>query len=271
MRTKTLLLTAAALLAVGIVSSQAQSPVYSQNVVGYASVATPGAGSFYMMTCPFVIGVSNGINEVFGTTLPSGSTVYTWNINQYVAAVYDTSDPDDYADNYPGITPPSWYQGNDSTPLYFSDANITNVPCLKVGQGFFLVPNGPVTTTFAGTVGVNVGSANNMSLPNGGSFYMVGSVVPYAGYLTNGTSVTGGPNLNNLPSGSTVYLWNVNQYVAYVYDTSDPDDYADNYPGQPVPVWYQGNDSTPSPAPQIGVGQGFFIVPNTGYTWRTGL
>src|ERR1035438_3189483 len=46
MRTKTLLLSAAALLAAGFVSSQAQ-PVYSQNIVGYANVPTPLASTYY--------------------------------------------------------------------------------------------------------------------------------------------------------------------------------------------------------------------------------
>src|ERR1035441_6352568 len=45
MRTKTLLLSAAALLAAGFVSSQAQ-PVYSQNIVGYASVPTANGGTY---------------------------------------------------------------------------------------------------------------------------------------------------------------------------------------------------------------------------------
>ena len=83
MRTKTLLLTAAALLAAGITSTQAQ-PVYSQNVVGYASVATPGAGVNYLITVPFAIGVSNGANEIWpliggNPTLPDGSTILIWN------------------------------------------------------------------------------------------------------------------------------------------------------------------------------------------------
>jgi hypothetical protein len=75
MRTKTLLLTAVALLAAGIASSRADGTVYSQNIVGYASVSTPGNGaSYFLMTCPFVIGQSNGLNEVFGTnTLPDTS------------------------------------------------------------------------------------------------------------------------------------------------------------------------------------------------------
>jgi hypothetical protein len=81
MRTKTLLMSAAALLVAGIVSSQAQ-PVYSQNVVGYASVATPTASVNYLITVPFVIGASNGANEIWPEgTLPLGSSILIWDPN----------------------------------------------------------------------------------------------------------------------------------------------------------------------------------------------
>ena len=78
-------MSAAALLAAGIVSTQAQTPVYSQNVVGYASVATPSVGVNYMLSIPFAIGVSNGANEVWPLvspgvpTLPDGSELLIWN------------------------------------------------------------------------------------------------------------------------------------------------------------------------------------------------
>src|SRR5260221_2340569 len=78
MRTKTLLMAVAA-LAAGIITSQAQ-PVYSANVVGYASVATPSSGTYYSLAVPFKIGVSNGANEVFTTPLPDFSTLLLWDV-----------------------------------------------------------------------------------------------------------------------------------------------------------------------------------------------
>jgi hypothetical protein len=251
MRTKTLLLSAAALLAAGFVSSQAQ-PVYSQNIVGYASVPTPNGGTFYLVTVPFTIGVSNGANEIFASTLPSGSSVLVWNGLSYTTYVYDTSAPNP---SFPSVV---WYQGDDFTPAV--------IPTLPVGKGFFLNPaSGGLTNTFAGTVAVNVGTSNQMSMPNGGTFYLVASVVPYAGAVTNGNSSTGGPNLNNLPTGSSVLVWNGLSYQTFVYDTSQPN------PSFPTAVWYAGDDFTPSAPPSIMVGQGFFVQPAGSYVWTTGL
>jgi hypothetical protein len=256
MRTKTLLLSAAALLAAGIVSSQAQ-PVYSQNIVGYASVATPNSGTYYLMTVPFVVGTSNGANEVFGSTLPSGTTLLTWDpaTQSYASYIYDTSNPSALP-----APVPVWYYGDDATPAI--------IPKLPVGAGFFLVPNGPVTNTFAGTVAVNVGTSNKMTLPNSGTYYLISSVVPYAGAVTNGNDSGGGANLNNLPSGTTVLLWDAatQSYASYIYDTSNPSALP-----APVPVWYYGDDATPAPVPTLSVGDGFFIVPNGAYVWTTGL
>ncbi len=83
MRTKTLLLSAAALFSAGFISTQAQ--VYSQNVVGYANVSTPGNGGInYMLSIPFAIGVSNGANEIWPVvggvpSLPDFSSILIWN------------------------------------------------------------------------------------------------------------------------------------------------------------------------------------------------
>jgi len=251
MRTKTLLLSAAALLAAGFVSSQAQ-PVYSQNIVGYASVPTPGAGVNYLITVPFVVGVSNGANEVFGSTLPTGSSLLLWNGAGYTTYIYDTTGPNP---SFPSIV---WYRVDDFTPAV--------IPTLPVGTGFFLNPAaGGLTNTFAGTVAINVGTSNIMNLSSAGVNYLVASVVPYAGVVTNGNNSTGGPNLNGLPSGTTVLVWNGAGYNTFIYDTSVPN------PAFPTAVWYQVNDFTPTNPPSISVGQGFFVNPATPYVWITGL
>ncbi len=254
MRTKTLLLTAGALLAAGLISSQAQ-PVYSANIVGYATVPTPQAGANYLLSIPFNIGASNGVNEIFGNNLPAGSSVLIWNQGtlNYDRYVYDNSDPIGLGTNV------VWYNGDESAAV--------PPPSLSVGQGFFLVPNAPTTNVFAGTVAINVGTSNKMVLANSGVNYLVGCVVPYAGSVTNGTASGGGPNLNNLPAGSSVLIWNQStlNYVRYVYDNTDPIGLGTNV------VWYNGDESAAVAPPNIAVGQGFFIVPNGPYTWTTGL
>jgi hypothetical protein len=297
MRTKKLLLTAAALLAVGIVSSQAQSPVYSQNVVGYASVVAPGS-QYTMMTVPFVIGVSNGADEVFGlaanpSALPPGSTILIYstaatnipmsNVGQtlgvngtlpvpagsYITYYYDPE--------YVGLGYGAWWSD-------VSDDNNLPTPCLPVGEGFFVFPNGTLTTTFAGTVAVNTGGSISTTMP-GSQYSMVGSVIPYAGNIT----VPGaGALTNNLPPGSTVLVYstgatnipltNVGQtlgvngtlpvpagsYVTYYYD---PEYLSLGYGDW----WSDVSDDNNMPEPSLSVGQGIFIFPNSSFNWHQTL
>ena len=242
MRTKTLLLSVAALLAAGIVSSQAQ-PVYSQNIVGYANVVTPGNGAInYLLAVPFAIGASNGANEIFGTSLPDFTALLIWNVNKqgYSAVQAFSGSSTGWAD--PGFNP-------------------VPAPILAVGQGFFLNPASPVTNTFAGTVAVNVGTSNKMSLPGNGAInYLVGCVVPYAGSVTNGNNSTGGPNLNGLPDFSSVLIWDVNKQSYSVVQS-----FSGSATGWADPGF------NPVAPPTLTVGQGFFINPASPYTWITGL
>src|SRR5215471_15084186 len=79
MRTKTLLLSAAA-IAAGLVSSIAQ-PVFSVNVVGYYNITIPG--NKFAMIGNQLPGGPNGtdsaINSVFTNGVPDGSIMFLWN------------------------------------------------------------------------------------------------------------------------------------------------------------------------------------------------
>jgi hypothetical protein len=259
MKTKTLLMSAAALLAVGIVSSRADGPVYSQNIVGYATVAAQGTGgTLYMTACPFVIG-GNTADEVYGLTansnnLPVGTTILIWNptgpsANSYTAYYYDPSYEGADQGGYGGWWTDSTLSQNLSTPV------------LPPGQGYFIQPAANTTNTFAGTVAVPVGgSATNTLVGSGGTLYMVASAVPYAGDVTN----VGGINLTNMPVGSEVLVWNstgpsANSYTTYYWDPSYLPDYG---------AWW--TDSTLSqnlPDPVLPVAGAFFIQPAQNYQW----
>ena len=251
MRTKTLLLSVAAAFAVGLTSLQAQ--VYSLNVVGYANVVTPGNGTiYYLLSVPFQIGASNGANEIWplispnNPSIPDGSEILTWNGSGYNAYLSDSQSG-------------SLWDDNNDNPLTFS-------PTLPVGEGFFLVPANNTTNVFAGTVSVNVGSSNTMSLPgNGTTYYLVGGTVPYAGAVTNGNNSGGGLNLamnNNTAAnldGSELLIWNGSGYTAYLSDSTSSSLWDDNN-GNPI--------GTP---PSVTVGQGFFLVPSANFPWTEGL
>jgi hypothetical protein len=245
MRIKTLLIAAAA-LAVGIISSEAQ--VYSQNIVGYANVPCNDAYAFYMMQCPFNVGVSNGANEIFGTNLPDTSEILTWNAdaNAFTTAVYDGSQGN-------GIY---WYLSDGITP--------GPAPILLPGNGFYLYAFGTCTNTFAGSVAVSSGATNTTTLATPYEFYLVGSTIPYSGYVTNVVNGTSqGVNLNGLPDTSEVQLWDEpsGTFTTYIYDTSQ---------GNGI-FWYQSDGITPGPCPSVNVGQAFFIYPFDVFTWKQSL
>lgn len=82
MRTKTLLLSAAA-VAAGVASLKAQSNVYSLNVVGYVNVNLPAG--FNMIQNPLDDGAGNIVTNCFdnmskglGVSLPPGTSLYPW-------------------------------------------------------------------------------------------------------------------------------------------------------------------------------------------------
>jgi hypothetical protein len=244
MRTKALLIAAAA-LAVGIISSEAQ--VYSQNIVGYCNIPCNDAYGSYMIQCPFNVGVSNGANEIFGTNLPDTSQILTWdpNANVFTTAVYDGSQGNKIY----------WYLSDDATP--------GPAPILLPGQGFFLFAAGTVTNTFAGTVAVASGGTNSTAIVTPFQNYLIGSVIPYSGYVTNVVNGTSqGFNLNGLPDTSQVQLWDEpsSSFTTYVYDTS-----------QGANFWYQADDATPGPCPSVSVGQAFYVYPVDVYTWTQSL
>jgi hypothetical protein len=256
---KTLLIAAAA-LAAGVISSQAQN-VYSQNIVGYVNVASTNVNGNYFLATPFSIGVSNGANEIYGTNLPSHTSIEVWNGHGFTVTIWDTSDP-----LFMGDTG-DWYDANEDA--------VVGPPVLPPGMAYVLVPSSGYTNLYAGTVAVNVGTTNNQSFTNVNGNYFVGVAVPYGGAVTNGylttntttglKYVTGGANLNNLPSHTSVEVWNGSGFTVTIWDTSDPLFMGD------TGDWYDANEDAVVPPPQIQPGQGFVIVPSGSYTWTTGL
>jgi hypothetical protein len=174
MRTKTILLSAAAVVA-GFLSVQAQSNVYSVNIVGY--VNTPLAtNALELVQNP----LSDGTNTLNSTmfNLGVGSVAYVWNGSGYTASsrVKAGWNPD------------------------------LSVP---TGVGMFVKRQGAVgTNTYVGQVVANVGSSvtNNLAA---GVTTLVGSLIPWADSL-NGTNL----GLAGAPNGSSLYKWNGTGYTA---------------------------------------------------------
>jgi len=166
MRTKTLLLSAAA-LAAGLVSSQAQSNVFSANIVGYVNVTNP-ANQFVMLANP----LDNGTNDLAGLlpTAPNGAVVYLFNGGNLQPS---TKTKGAWSPN--AIVPP--------------------------GTGFFLNSPFAGTNTFVG----NVAGTSNGIPTVANILTLVGSPIPFSGTLQDaGTNTL---NLNVLPNGTVIYKY----------------------------------------------------------------
>jgi len=140
---KTLLMAAAA-LAAGIITSQAQ-PVYSQNIVGYVNV--PAQVGYTTMDNPLSNNGNNSATNLFNTTSGAndGSIILTWAGTHYSQTVFDSGQTTGFASASTGLAVPA--------------------PILPPGQGFlFNNQSGSSNTiTFTGSVAVDgPGTATNV-------------------------------------------------------------------------------------------------------------
>ena len=159
MRTKTLLL-AAALTAAGIASIQAQSNVYSVNVVGYVNVTVPANG-FALIANPL-----NSTNNTLGSLIPSApvnTLFYKYN------AGYTT------------------YQFDEFDLAWAPNGNATLAP----GEGGFVrnVTGTPLTITFVGEV---LQGAQTNAVPAG--YSIRSSKIPQTGLITTDLAFPAAPN-----------------------------------------------------------------------------
>ena len=133
----------------GLLSSQAQSNVYSANIVGYVTV-TNGANQYALYALPLDSG-SNNLTGLFPNAA-NNSQVLIWT--------------------------GSGYQGSQKSFGNWS-TNLNLVP----GEGFFVKFPGNGTNTFVGSVAVPVGgSVTNSFAAN--IYALVGSPIPYSDNLT---------------------------------------------------------------------------------------
>jgi len=273
MRTKTLLIAAAALTA-AIISSQAQSTVYSQNIVGYVNQSF-ASGAYTMINNPLTSG-TNGGEQILTALSPSGGeTLNIWNSAKAEYYVYFYQGPNsgtgigfqsDWTDgSSPTNIPGDQYDTSDG--VYW-----TPQPIIAPGVGVFLYNPNPVeTNTFTGTV-ITTNTATLV-----GGYSQLGSAIPVAGNV-EGTNVnlTAGFSANG---GETVYIWNTAKSAYYIYfyqgpgsgtGIGFPSDFTDgssptNIPGDV----YDTSDGVYWTQPlSLNVGQGFFFYnPNGTEQW----
>lgn len=221
MRTKSFL-AAAALVAAGVLSSQAQSNVYSLNVVGYVNLTVrPG---FNLLTAQLKTASATAeINTVLTniTGLDDGSTFFGWN-----STLQTFTEPA----NYVGTPPdgPAWYNA-DYTALAADTA--------PRGTAFFINKIGPGNATIT-LVGEVPQGANSITVPNNYGF--LGDFVPTSQEIsTNGFPIA---------DGNTVSTWDpiAQGYTEPLNGVGTPPD---------GPAWYNADYTAVVPfAPAVGQG-----------------
>jgi hypothetical protein len=183
MNSKTLLIAAAA-LAAGVMTSQAQ--VYSQNIVGYINIPLV-ANQNNLIANQLDLdgtGTNNTLASLFSTNLPNNTTIQAWNGTGFAADSYSTS------------------SGWTTTVNPIINAS------LQPGSGFFIKTKLATTITLVGNVLVGT---NNLAVPAGINVYA--PTVPVAGTLD-------GTNSFPIANNNTVQVWNGTGYNAFSYSSS---------------------------------------------------
>ena len=258
---KTLLIAAAA-LAAGIITSQAQ-PVYSQNVVGYLNQTIP-AMSYQIIGSQLINGSdaaqTNGdinatlINGLVSSPLDppnlhSNSQIFTWNGSGYVTYYYFNAAD---ATTWEGAASPAgWYTG----------AGVPAAVNLNSGHAAFIFNHStsPLTVTTVGTVaqGTNYATINTgynliaLQEPISTNLLVAGFGLP-----VNMTSSPLDPP--NLTRNDTLLSWNGTGFVTYYYFNAAD---ATTWEGAASPGgFYTGAGVPMSAYPQVN--QGFFLYHN---------
>jgi hypothetical protein len=234
MKTKTLLIAAAA-LAVGVISSQAQ--VYSQNIVGYANVKMIGGNNYNLVVAP--LRNSTNTPESLITGMNIGDNVFVWTPGVGYT-IY----------NYAGVDGAgaglNWYD---------PDFNGVASPVIAAGQAIFYQNSGATyTNVFVGDVQLT----NSPTLAGGNNYNLIGTTPPIGGFIDS-------TNFNmNFNVGDNVFVWTPGVgYTIYNYAGVDGAGAGLN--------WYDP-DFNGVVGPVISVGQGYFYQ-NSGpaRTWTNNI
>jgi len=231
MKTKTLLIAAAALVA-GVISSEAQ--VYSQNVVGYVNKPLPLGYS--LISVPLAPSGGNALtNSMPNSGALDGAVLSFFNGTSFSQVTFDSSMPTGFGDA--------------------ADINPAPTPIIAPGTSFYINNNtGTVlTNAFVGNVAVAVlpGTATNSAVA-GSSF--LGSVVPFGGGLISSLqfSNVAGALDGTVVSQPNIVGGNINGFIQSVYDSGMPTGFGD------------AADINPAPEPNIPVATGFIYNNNAG-------
>jgi hypothetical protein len=175
MKAKTLLIAAAA-LAAGVMTSQAQ--VYSQNIVGYINVAVPVGYTLVANQLDVDgTGINNSIYTAVGTNLPANTQILAWNgggftTSKLLASGKWTVNTGVFTN---AMNPGSGFFINNvsanPTNVTFVGNVITGTNTYAIAAGYQVVaPSGPVAGTLDTTNGYTPTVGDQILVWNGGGF-----------------------------------------------------------------------------------------------------
>jgi hypothetical protein len=238
-KSKTLLIAAAALVA-GVISSQAQTAVYSQNIVGY--VNTPLTAGTLSVVSPSLDFDGTGTNNTISTVFPTNGVTVGDVVFAFNGASYDTLNYKTVGHGATAVT--GWYLGS----------TLENSYPLNPGVAVFYSSVASETNTQVGNVILGTNIANAYVAKTAGGISLVGSVVPVSGGLT--TTLGYNPSI-----GDVVFQYNGSGYNTYNYK-------AVGHGATAVTGWYLGSTLA---EPQIPVGSGVWLQTATSTNWSQTL
>jgi hypothetical protein len=203
MKSKALLIAAAA-LAAGVMTSQAQ--VYSQNIVGYINVPlNPGYNLVANQLDLDGTGTNNSIYTTIGTNLPNLTKVLAWNGSGFSQSILSSGHWTlNNAIVTNAVNPGKGFfvniPGSVATNVTFVGNVITGTNTYPIAAGYQIVsPSGPVAGTIDSTNGYVPSKLDKILVWNGSG---------YAQHIYGGSSWTGGDP--QLIVGQSVFLDAVN-------------------------------------------------------------
>jgi len=233
---KTLLIAAAA-LAAGVITSQAQ--VYSQNIVGYVNQPVPA--NYTLMAVQLNVAGGNSLTNLIQNPggIYDGSGVFVWNGTGYTQYTIDSGFATGVGDA--------------------ADAVAVDGPNLPPGPALLFNNQGASNTvTIAGSVAVNAlpGTTTN-TIPGNKVLTLTASILPVGGGIS---SALGFQNVGGALDGNYIYIPKFNAahvqtgFNQYTFDSGFASGFGD------------AADSVQVSEPQIPVGSGFFYGNQDGTT-----
>jgi hypothetical protein len=191
---KKLFLVQTVALAVAAISSWAESP-YTQNIVGYVNVTSPGSNAYSQIGSPFQL--DSNMVKAFEKTINKGDKVHEWSGSNFCTLTFAGT-------NFDGLGH-AWID---------SQGKASDFP-LKNRYGAFVYQNNgaSITNTFVGVVP----QTNSFTIPAKHTYSLLKSAIPISAAIDS-------PAINlPLHKDDMVLIWSGDHYNTFIYEGANFD------------------------------------------------